>query len=99
MLSKLLGVKITVRNRGGRDYVVTGREAQAAENQKELQLTGGVELKASDGFTIRTDNAAFNQDTGLMTAPGGVTFGRDRLSGSGTGMSYDKNADVLSISQ
>lgn len=95
--TKLLGVKITVRNRGGRDYVVTGREAQAAENQKELQLTGGVELKASDGFTIRTDNAAFNQDTGLMTAPGGVTFGRDRLSGSGTGMSYDKNADVLSL--
>jgi LPS export ABC transporter protein LptC/lipopolysaccharide transport protein LptA len=95
--TKLLGVKITVRHRGGRDYVVTGREAQAGENQKELQLTGGVELKASDGFTIRTDNAAFNQDTGLMTAPGGVTFGRDRLSGSGTGMSYDKNADVLSL--
>jgi LPS export ABC transporter protein LptC len=95
--TKLLGVKITVRNRGGRDYVVTGREAQAGENQKELQLSGGVELKASDGFTVRTDNAAFSQDTGLMTAPGGVTFGRDRLSGSGTGMSYDKNADVLSL--
>jgi lipopolysaccharide export system protein LptA len=95
--TKLLGVKITVRNRGGRDYVVTGREAQAGENQKQLQLTGGVQLKASDGFTVRTDNAAFNQDTGVMTAPGGVTFERDRLSGSGTGMSYDKNADVLSL--
>src|SRR5512138_2004806 len=96
-LTKLLGVKITVRNRGGRDYVVTGREAQVGENQKELQLTGGVQLKASDGFTVRTDNAAFNQDTGLMTAPGAVTFERDRLSGSGLGMSYDKNADVLSL--
>src|SRR5262245_28397183 len=95
--TKLLGVKITVRHRGGRDYVVTGREAQAGENQKELQLTGGVELKASDGFIVRTDTAAFNQDTGLMTAPGGVTFGRDRLSAAGTGMSYDKNADVLSL--
>ena len=77
-LTKLLGVKITVRNRGGRDYVVTGREAQAGENQKALQLTGGVQLKASDGFTLRTDNAAFNQDTGLMTAPGAVTFVRPR---------------------
>ena len=95
--TKLLGVKITVRNRGGRDYVVTGREAHAGENQKELQLAGGVELKASDGFTVRTDNAAFNQDTGVMLAPGAVTFERDRLSGSGTGMSYDKNADVLSL--
>ena len=97
--TKLLGVKITVRNRGGRDYVVSGREAQAGENQKELQLTGGVQLKASDGFTVRTDNAAFNQDTGLMTAPGAVTFERDRLSGSGLGMSYDKNADVLSLAE
>jgi lipopolysaccharide export system protein LptA len=96
-MTKLLGVKITVRNRGGRDYVVSGREAQAGQNQKQLQLTGGVELKASDGFTVRTENAAFNQDTGLMTAPGGVTFERDRLSGSGTGMSYDKNADILSL--
>jgi len=95
--TKLLGVKITVRNRAGRDYVVSGREAQAGANQKELQLTGGVELKASDGFTVRTDNAAFNQDTNLMTAPGAVTFERNRLSGSGTGMSYDKNADVLSL--
>ena len=95
--TKLLGVKITVRNRGGRDYVVSGREAHAGENQRELQLSGGVELQASDGFTLRTDNAAFNQDTALMTAPGAVTFERGGLSGSGVGMSYDKNTDVLSL--
>jgi len=95
--TKLVGVKITVRNRGGRDYVVTGREAQAGQNQKELQLGGGVELAASDGFIVRADTATFNQDTGLMVAPGAVTFERDRMMGSGTGMSYDKNADVLSL--
>ncbi len=95
--TKLVGVKITVRNRGGRDYTVTGREAQAGENQKALQLTGGVELTASDGFIVRADAATFNQDTGLMTAPGAVTFERNRMMGSGTGMSYDKNADVLSL--
>jgi LPS export ABC transporter protein LptC/lipopolysaccharide transport protein LptA len=95
--TKLVGVKITVRNRGGRDYVVMGHEAQAGENQRELQLGGGVQLKASDGFTVRTDAATFNQDTGLMLASGAVTFERDRMNGSGTGMSYDKNADVLSL--
>src|SRR6266850_6490457 len=95
--TKLIGVKITVRNRGGRDYVVAGREAQAGENQKALQLTGGVQLTASDGFIVRTDTATFDQDTGLMTAPGAVTFERDRMRGSGTGMSYDKTADVLSL--
>jgi LPS export ABC transporter protein LptC/lipopolysaccharide transport protein LptA len=95
--TKLVGVKITVRNRGGRDYVVTGREAQAGENQKELQLGGGVQLAASDGFIVRADTATFNQDTGVMVAPGAVTFERNRMMGSGTGMSYDKNADVLSL--
>jgi LPS export ABC transporter protein LptC/lipopolysaccharide transport protein LptA len=95
--TKLVGVRITVRNRGGRDYVVTGREAQAGENQKELQLGGGVQLAASDGFVVRADTATFNQDTGLMVAPGAVTFERNRMMGSGTGMSYDKNADVLSL--
>src|SRR5258705_4606159 len=72
--TKLVGVKIPVRNRGGRDYVVTGREAQAGESQKELQLGGGVQLAASDGFIVRADAATFNQDTGLMVAPGAVTF-------------------------
>jgi LPS export ABC transporter protein LptC len=95
--TKLVGVKITVRNRGGRDYVVTGREAQAGDNQKELELAGGVQLTASDGFIVKADTATFNQDNGIMTAPGAVTFERDRMTGSGTGMSYDKNADVLSL--
>lgn len=95
--TKLVGVKITVRNRGGRDYVVTGHEAQAGENQKELQLGGGVQLAASDGFIVRADTATFNQDTGVMVAPGAVTFERNRMMGSGTGMSYDKNADILSL--
>ncbi|PYR64649.1 MAG: LPS export ABC transporter periplasmic protein LptC [Acidobacteria bacterium] len=96
-LTKLVGVKITVRNRGGRDYVVTGREAQAGERQKDLQLTSGVQLTSDDGFIVRADTASFNQDTGLMIAPGAVTFQRERMMGSGTGMSYDKNADVLSL--
>ena len=32
-----------------------------------------------------------------MVAPGAVTFERNRMMGSGTGMTYDKNADVLSL--
>ena len=95
--SKWFGVKITVRNRGGRDYVVTGREAQAGENEKDLQLAGGVTLAANDGFVVKTDTATFDQEGGLMTAPGAVTFEKDRMTGSGVGMSYDKNSDVLML--
>ncbi len=95
--TKLVGVKITVRNRGGRDYVVTGHEAQAGDKQKELQLAGGVKLEASDGFIVQTDTASFNQEDGLMTAPGAVTFQRGRMNGSGVGMAYDKTNDVLTL--
>src|SRR5258705_12030748 len=68
--TKFVGVKITVRNRGGRDYVVTGREAQAGKNQKALELGGGVQLTASDGFIVKADTATFNQDNGTTAAPG-----------------------------
>src|SRR6267142_5677 len=63
--TRLVGVRITVRNRGGRDYVVTGHEAQAGENQKDLQLTGGVQLTSDDGFIVKADTASFSQDSGL----------------------------------
>jgi LPS export ABC transporter protein LptC/lipopolysaccharide transport protein LptA len=96
-VSKFVGIRITVRNRGGRDYVVTAREAESGENQKELQLTGAVRLEANDGFVIQAATASFNQDDGLMTAPGAVTFQRGRMNGSGVGMSYDKNSDILTL--
>ena len=56
-------------------------------------------MTASDGFIVKADTATFNQDNGIMTAPGAVTFERGRMTGSGTGMSYDKNADVLSLAE
>src|SRR5258705_2140203 len=68
-LTKLVGVKITVRNRGGRDYVVTGHEAQAGENQKELQLNGGGALKADDRVIVNADNPRLNQDNRFMDPP------------------------------
>src|SRR5579862_1372707 len=95
--TKLVGVTVVVKNRGGRDYTVTGKEASAGPNQKDLRLGGGVKLEASDGFTITTDTATFNQDSGVMVAPGAVNFSKDRMTGSGVGMTYDKMSDVLAL--
>src|SRR5258705_1015072 len=39
--TKFVGIKITVRNRGGRDYVATCPEAPAGENHKEFELPAG----------------------------------------------------------
>lgn len=95
--SKLLGVEITVRNRGGRDYVITAKEAAAAEHQQELDLTGEVRLLASDGFEITASQAFFKESDGTVRAPGAFAFRRGRMNGTGLGMLYDKNTDILTI--
>ena len=95
--AKLLGVRIVVKEREGRDFLVTSKEAEAGENEKLLKLIGEVKLAASDGFELTADHATFNQDDGVVRAPGPVVFRKGGMSGSGVGMSYDKNTDVLTI--
>jgi len=95
--AKLLGVRIVVKEREGRDFLVTSKEAEAGENEKLLKLIGEVKLAASDGFELTADHATFNQDDGVVRAPGPVVFRKGGMSGSGVGMSYDKNTDVLTV--
>ena len=95
--SKSLDVQITVKNRGGRDFVMSGKEARAGTGNTSLDLTGRVQLRASDGFEIETDDAHYAEQDGLVRAPGAFTFHRGRMQGSGVGMVYDKAEDVLAI--
>jgi LPS export ABC transporter protein LptC len=90
-------VTITVKNRSGRDFVMSGREARAGEKNSSLDLTGDVRLKASDGFEIETGEAHYVEADELVRAPGAFTFHRGRMEGSGVGMEYDKAADILTI--
>jgi lipopolysaccharide export system protein LptA len=95
--SKLFGVRVAVKQRDGRDFDVRANEAEAGENQRILQLTGEVKLAASDGFEMATDAATYNQDTGVVTTTGKVTFRKERMNGYGTGTTYDQHNDVLTI--
>jgi LPS export ABC transporter protein LptC len=95
--TKLINITISVRGREGRDFVVTGREAEATEGQKELHIRGDVTLTASDGFVVTAAEASFNQDDAVMTVPDVVEFSKGRMSGSGSGMTYDQNSDVLEL--
>ena len=97
--TKFIGVTIKVRQRAGRDFVVSGREAQAGENQKELEITGDVKLAASDGFVATTDRATFNEADATVRVAGPVSFQKGRMTGSGIGMTYDQNTDVLSLAE
>jgi LPS export ABC transporter protein LptC len=95
--TKFIGVTIKVKERAGRDFVISGREAQAGEGQKDLQVTGDVRLSASDGFVATTDHATFSNADATVRADGPVSFQKGRMSGSGVGMRYDQSADVLTL--
>jgi lipopolysaccharide export system protein LptA len=95
--SKLIGVRIDVKEREGRDFVITAGEGQATAKQQDLQLAGNVRMSASDGFVLSTATATFNQVDGIVRSPGPVSFSKGMMTGSGQGMTYDKNTDVLVI--
>ena len=97
--TKFIGVTIKVRQRAGRDFVVSGREAQAGENKKELEITGDVKLSASDGFVATADRATFSEADTTVRVAGPVSFQKGRLTGFGVGMIYEQSTDVLSLAE
>lgn len=96
--TKLQGVKIVTTQRdGGRTFTVTGKEGSAAQNESAYTLHGDVRLLASDGLSAVTEHATFTESDGMVRAPGPVAFSRKGLTGSGIGMTYDNNQDVLVV--
>ncbi len=97
--TKLEGVKVTVLERAGRDFEVTGRAAAIGEDRSQIDMNGDVRLAASDGLTATTERAVYSDQEGLLRVPGFVEFARGRMSGSGLGATYDRNRDVLWLLQ
>src|SRR5918994_6275126 len=95
--AKLFGARIEVKERQDRDFLITGAEALINYKSREIALTNNVRLQASDGFELSTAAATFNEHEGIVRAPGAVSFKKGAMSGTGVGMTYDKNTDVLTI--
>ena len=95
--SKLLGVRVTTRRAGDRTFVITGNHADIGPNEANISLAGNVHIVVSDGMDIRTEHATYSEADGMVRGPGPVQFSRGRLSGSGLGLTYAKNLDVLTI--
>jgi lipopolysaccharide export system protein LptA len=97
---KLLGVKIATDDRqDGRRFVVTGDEGEVAKNESIIALSGHIRLVEGEGFTAETDAATYDKRDTTVRAPGLVTFHHNRMSGSGMGLLYEKQTDVLTILQ
>ncbi len=96
--TRLLGAKVVADDRGdGRSFTLTGDEGDVGKDESVVTLTGHIALVEGDGFTAETDAATYDNRDNKLHAPGAIAFHHDRLSGSGAGMQYDKNSDVLTI--
>lgn len=95
--SKMLGVKVITERAGGRIFTVTAAQAVVEDAESNLELVGDVRLTASDGMDVRAARATYMEKDGVVRAPGAVEFSRARLRGSGVGLTYDKNRDVVTI--
>jgi LPS export ABC transporter protein LptC len=93
--TKLLGVKIMVDNRGGRNYVITGKEARVGKDQSSFEVTGDVRLETNDGLTAYSNQASYTEAEKIVRAPGPVRFTRGRMSGTGVGFTYDEQRSTL----
>jgi lipopolysaccharide export system protein LptA len=101
--TKLLKVKIIADDRGdGRSFTLTADEGESGKDEsgKEegvISLSGHVTLLEADGFTAETSTATYDKRDDKVRAPGDITFHHNRMSGTGVGLLYDKNIDVLTI--
>lgn len=93
--TKLMGVKVSVDNRSGRNYTITGKEARVGKDQASYDITGDVKLETNDGLTAFANSATYSDAEKIVKAPGPVRFVRGRTSGSGIGFTFDEQRDVL----
>ena len=91
---KFFGAKLTTR-RAGREFHLSGNEARVAKEQSHMEVSGNVYLTASDGLKVRTDRATYGSSEHIVRAPNLVKFVKGTMRGSGVGMTYDEQRDVL----
>lgn len=93
--TKLMGVKVTVDNRAGRNYTISGKEARVGTDQASYDIKGDVKLETNDGLTAFSEQATYTETEKIVRAPGPVRFTRGRMSGTGVGFTFDEQRNTL----
>ena len=95
--SKLVGVSIATDERNGDGpFSATAREASIGKDESTVVLTGDVRV-ASAAIHARTDHASYTKSDNTLRAPGPTDLAEGKTSASGVGMTFDRNADALTI--
>ena len=95
--SKLLGVTIATDERNGEGpFSATAREASIGKDESTVVLTGDVRV-ASSAIHARTEHASYTKSDNTLRAPGPTEVAEGKTSANGVGMTFDRNADALTI--
>lgn len=93
------GVHVVLPDRNGRQITIDSQEAHVtAPPGKQIgtgDFSGGVKLTTSDGITVSTATASYDDGTQITTIPGPLTFRKGRMTGAGVGATYDQTRGVL----
>ncbi len=95
--TKIRGVRARFPQRNGRDLEVTGEQASVTPDQSNFSISGNVRFSTSDGLVLNAQEASYAKAEAVVRAPGKVDFTRGGMRGSGVGMTYDQQRDILSF--
>jgi lipopolysaccharide transport protein LptA len=79
------------------DRIETRGQTMTTTEPLKLELTGHVRLAEGEALRVEAEAATYDDATGLLEIPGPVTFAKGRMSGSGVGATYERDADVFRI--
>lgn len=95
--SRLEVARITIEGRTGEELVITGKQGEVGEAESLVAVTGDVLMRATDGLTVTTQHASYNQPDGIVRVPGYMEFSRGKLSGSAIGANYSNEDHLIQL--
>ena len=79
------------------DAIDTRGSGVRGELPPEIDASGNVRFRKPSGLHLEAESARYKDQGGVVAMPGKVTFGRDRMSGTGTGAIYRREAKTLEV--
>src|SRR5215204_4802956 len=93
------GVTVVLPDKNGRQITIKSQTADVTpapgKQMGAAVFGGGVTLITSDGITVTSAEATYNDDEQMAKIPGPVKFTKGRMTGSRIGATYDQARNVL----
>ena len=96
--ARLVGVEVVVPAGEDRtDFRIRGGEAAGVEETGEWRLSGTVTIETGDGLTGSTSEAAYADETGIVTMPAPAAFEQGWMRLAGDAARYDRRRSLVHL--